>query len=227
MSMRRPSYANVTATIALVVALCGGAYAAGIGRNDVKSKNIAPKAVKSSDLASKAVKAKKIGNDAVTGDKVVEGTLGTVPNADALDGLDSAALLKGSGRVRSVRISDVYSGAPSGPVDLAIGGTITAECLNPGSGPSDVHFTNTSSGPLDVWIDRFQDFGTMTMVLDYASVPPGGEESFSISGPSAGDGHNIGRFTISTGDRVTLVEARVISGPTACEVPLLISELGG
>ena len=33
--MPRVSYANVTATIALVVALSAGAYAAGLGRNDV------------------------------------------------------------------------------------------------------------------------------------------------------------------------------------------------
>jgi hypothetical protein len=38
------SYANVTATLALVVAIgTGGAYAASqLGRNDVRSKNIAP-----------------------------------------------------------------------------------------------------------------------------------------------------------------------------------------
>jgi hypothetical protein len=225
--MRRPTYANVTATIALVVALSAGAYAAGLGRNDVKSKNIAPKAVKSGDIASKAVKTKKLGNDAATGAKVAEATLGLVPDADRLDGLDSTALLRGSGRVRAVQGTDEFSGDVSAPIPLDIGGTITAECRSPASAGSDLIFTNTSQGALDVWTDRFQNFGT-TMSLGFASVPPGGEASLSVSGPPVGTGTAIARFTISSGSAVTLVEARIVATTaTSCRFPLLISEVGG
>src|ERR1700754_872469 len=58
----RLTYANVAATIALFLAVGGGTvYAAfNLGKNDVHSKNIAPKAVKASDLAKDAVTSVKI-----------------------------------------------------------------------------------------------------------------------------------------------------------------------
>jgi hypothetical protein len=58
----RLTYANVAATIALFLAVGGGTvYAAfNLGKNDVHSKNIAPKAVKTSDLAKDAVTSAKI-----------------------------------------------------------------------------------------------------------------------------------------------------------------------
>jgi hypothetical protein len=40
------TYANVMATIAVFIALGAGAYAVGIGRNDVKSKHIKDSGVK-------------------------------------------------------------------------------------------------------------------------------------------------------------------------------------
>jgi hypothetical protein len=63
----RLTYANVVATLALVLALGGGTvYAATkLGKNEVKSKNIAPGAVKGGDLHK----------DAVTGPKVKDGTI--------------------------------------------------------------------------------------------------------------------------------------------------------
>ena len=61
------TYANVAATIALFLAVGGGTvYAAfNLGKNDVHSKNIAPKAVKTSDLAKNAVTSPKIKDGAV------------------------------------------------------------------------------------------------------------------------------------------------------------------
>lgn len=61
------TYANVIATIALFLALGGGAVmAAGqLGKNVVKSKNIAPNAVRTQDIAKKAVKSGKIAANAI------------------------------------------------------------------------------------------------------------------------------------------------------------------
>lgn len=82
------TYSNVVATIALFLALGGGVvYAAStLGKNSVKSKNIAANAVKSRNLAKSAVKTKslaansvttaKIKKDAVTSGKVKKGSLG-------------------------------------------------------------------------------------------------------------------------------------------------------
>ena len=84
MPARRPklTYANVVSTLALFLALGGGAvWAAGklgsgdIKRNAIRSKHVKPNAVKGSDVA--------------------EFSLGQVPtafNADRLDGLDSSEL---------------------------------------------------------------------------------------------------------------------------------------
>src|SRR5690242_3245020 len=103
---KRPSYAAVVATIALFVALGGGAYALGLGRNAVRSKNIAPGAVKTSDIGKRAVKGAKVAPNAIGGAQVNEASLGIVPNADQLDGVDSAALLRGSGREYTVPLAD-------------------------------------------------------------------------------------------------------------------------
>ena len=58
----RLTYANVTATLALFIALGGGAYAAIdlVGRNDIKSRHIAPSNVKRSDVDANAVNSAKV-----------------------------------------------------------------------------------------------------------------------------------------------------------------------
>lgn len=68
----RLTYANVVATLALFLALGGGAYAV----SKIGSKQIKRNAVKSKHLAANAAK----------GRDVAEGTLGTVPNAARLGG---------------------------------------------------------------------------------------------------------------------------------------------
>ncbi|HWM63358.1 MAG TPA: hypothetical protein VNP96_05135 [Solirubrobacterales bacterium] len=63
----RLTYANVVATMALFLALGGGAVWAAeqIGKNAVKSKNIAANAVKSQDIARNAVKGRNLASNAV------------------------------------------------------------------------------------------------------------------------------------------------------------------
>jgi len=81
------NYANVVATLALFLAVSGGVvYAAStLGRNAVKSRNIAAHAVKTRNLAKNAVKkgnlaanavtTAKVKQEAITGPKVQAGTL--------------------------------------------------------------------------------------------------------------------------------------------------------
>jgi hypothetical protein len=71
------SYANVVATIALFLAVSGGVvYAAStLGKNAVKSKNIAANAVKARNLAKNAVKSKSIAAQAVTTAKIKKGSI--------------------------------------------------------------------------------------------------------------------------------------------------------
>ena len=101
--LRKLTYANVIATLALFLALSGGAVIAAekIGKNTVKSDNIARNAVKTQDiarnavkaskLAAKAVKNKNLAKNAVTAGKVKKGTLTrTRFAAGALAGLQVA-----------------------------------------------------------------------------------------------------------------------------------------
>jgi hypothetical protein len=71
------TYANVTATLALFLALSGGVvYAAGgLGKNAVKTKNIAPKAVKSKNIAANAVTGGKIKKETITPGKIKKASL--------------------------------------------------------------------------------------------------------------------------------------------------------
>jgi hypothetical protein len=73
----RPGYANITATLALVVALGGTGYAAvSLPKHSVGSKQ----------LKKDAVVSKKVKNNSLTGSDIDEATLGTIPDAATLEG---------------------------------------------------------------------------------------------------------------------------------------------
>lgn len=87
MSRLRLSYANVMATIAVFIALGGGAYAAiNIPKGSVGSKQLRKQAVKTRDLGNRAVVAKKVRKNALTGKVIKESSLGTVPNSSRVGG---------------------------------------------------------------------------------------------------------------------------------------------
>lgn len=67
MLLRKLTYANVVATLALFLALSGGVVfaASQLGKNVVRSNNIAANAVKTPDIAKNAVKSTKIAASAV------------------------------------------------------------------------------------------------------------------------------------------------------------------
>ena len=78
------SFANVMASVAVFVALGGGAYAASkatVGTNQIKKG-----AVKTQQLHKAAVTGFKTANDTMTGDQIKESTLGTVPNSSKVNG---------------------------------------------------------------------------------------------------------------------------------------------
>jgi hypothetical protein len=74
------TYANVMATIALFVALSGGAYAVGLKKNSVKTKSIKNGAVTNPKLAHRAVTGSKVALGSLTGANIDQSTL-TVPSA--------------------------------------------------------------------------------------------------------------------------------------------------
>lgn len=89
------TYSNVVATLALFLAISGGvAYAAShLGRNAVKSRNIAAHAVKTRNIAKNAVKKGNLAANAVTTAKVKKEAItaakvkaGTITRADLAPG---------------------------------------------------------------------------------------------------------------------------------------------
>lgn len=84
----RLSYANVVATVALFVALGGGAYAAIdlVGRNDIKSKHIAKNAATGKDIAESSLGQVPEAANAVSAANAA--TAASAADADKVNGLE-------------------------------------------------------------------------------------------------------------------------------------------
>lgn len=150
--VRSLTYSNVVATVALFMAVSGGVvYAAStLGRNSVKSQNIAAHAVKARNLAKNAVKAKslaansvttaKIKKDAVTSGKVKKGTLKREDLATGtLAGLQVAEVLSPS--VPGLGVE------PTGGTPVPLTGTIT---FTPVAGKSYELLVELKGNPIDL-----------------------------------------------------------------------------
>jgi hypothetical protein len=70
------TYANVTATIALVLAIGGGVAYAALERNSVKARQIAPDSVATSELRIGAVERENLDYDAVASPEIVDRSVG-------------------------------------------------------------------------------------------------------------------------------------------------------
>jgi hypothetical protein len=102
------SYANVASTLALVVALSGGAYAATkLPKNSVGSPQIKNGAVAAADLANGSVTGSKLGTGTVTAPKLATGAV-TGPKI-AAGSVDSSKIANGS-----VTAADLAPGLLSG-----------------------------------------------------------------------------------------------------------------
>jgi hypothetical protein len=86
------TYANVVATLALVLALAGGtAYAA----NTIGSSDVIDNSLRSADLRDgSGVSGADVIDNSVTGGDIDESKLGKVPDADKLDGVNSSAFAR-------------------------------------------------------------------------------------------------------------------------------------
>jgi hypothetical protein len=79
---RHATYGNVTATLALFIALGGGAYAAvALPANSVGTRQLKTKAVTTSKIKNSAVTGAKVRKNTLTGADIRESTLGQVPSA--------------------------------------------------------------------------------------------------------------------------------------------------
>jgi hypothetical protein len=123
----RLSYSNVMATIAVFIALGGGAYAVTVGKHSVGKKQ----------LKNGAVTNKKVRKNALTGRAINESKLGTVPNSNTV----------GGNSVQEIH----YRGAEgSGTQTLfkAAGLTVTANCPAAGNDFVSVAATTDANGSI-------------------------------------------------------------------------------
>jgi hypothetical protein len=159
---RRLTYANVTSTLALVVALSGGvAFASGqlapksvgatqlrpgavtadkIRKNAVTAPKIMALAVKEGKIAGAAVTSSKLGAGSVTSEKLVSGAVGTVAIADnSVTGqkVDESTLGKVPFAARADFASEAESANPTAFAKVSQEGVVDTS-LSKGVGPGDV-----------------------------------------------------------------------------------------
>jgi hypothetical protein len=178
----RLTYSNVVATLALFLALGGGALAAiKLKRNSVGARHIKPNAVKSSELAPNSVKTGEIGSNAAGGADVLESSLGIVPNADRLDGLSATDITRrlDFSATNVVTINQVLGTV--GGVELAI------LCEDDASGNTEVSIIgDTNSAATAEW-ERLSTSGNGPVVAfdeDFGTLSPADLLYFSSSSMS-------------------------------------------
>lgn len=149
------SYANVTATLALVVALGGTSYAA----LHITTENITNGAVTSSKLANKAVVSAKIGGGAVTAAALAPKAVTPaavnganrfpikVNDAKTLNGVAASDYVRGSG---AAGVYSVTSASPKTVISVPPFGKLGIGCEK---SQGFARFTNTSGQKIVVAID--------------------------------------------------------------------------
>jgi hypothetical protein len=169
------SYANLTATLALFIALGGGAYAATLPRNSVGAKQLKAGAVERIKIKKNAVNDTKVLDESLTGSDIREGTLGKVPSAAAADAAANAGHANSSAALDKV----TYKSLPgSAEVNTTVG--ITVPC-DPGQraigGGAQV------TDPVSAYIvDTFPQPGGTAWTARVANglAPGGAAQSFTV-----------------------------------------------
>src|SRR5215210_2067205 len=126
----RPTYANVTSTLALFVALSGGAYAAtALPANSVGSKQIKKNAVVRAKIKKNAVNGSKVAADSLTGLDIRESTLAKVPSATTSDTATNATNATNATHANAAAALDKASyRSATATAPPAGGNTATAGC---------------------------------------------------------------------------------------------------
>jgi hypothetical protein len=148
----RLTYSNVMSSLAVFLVLSGGTAVALSGTNTVFSDDIVDGEVKKQDAGQDSVGQSEALDDndpggGFTGFQINESTLGKVPNADKLDGFDSAAFVQGNGRLRSNHLDRATNSAETSLFTIAGLGQVLVDC---DAGPtSKVRYSNNTGGQVD------------------------------------------------------------------------------
>jgi hypothetical protein len=135
LALPRPRYADVAATLALVVALSGTAYAVtALPRNSVDTRSIQHGAVTNPKIAANAIQSTRIKNGTLTGADVADGSVRKADLApNSVTGKKVAANSIGVGDLVGADVSGAISfslGANScGTLSLGVGGAAVGEAV--------------------------------------------------------------------------------------------------
>jgi hypothetical protein len=152
----RPSPALVIACLALFAALTGSAFAAGVGKNTVRSPQIVNGTIRTVDLRDNAVAAGKIAPNAVDTTEIVEN--GVESSDVAPDSLTAADL--GAASVTSSEVADQ---------------SLTANDLGPNS---------VGSSELQAGSVRASELGGIIQVSNSTPIAAGANGSVSVNCPA-------------------------------------------
>jgi hypothetical protein len=158
--LRKLTYANVVATLALFLAVSGGAVwaASQLGKNAVTSKNIARNAVKSPDIATNAVKTRNLAKNAVKSPKIAANAV--TEKKIAKEAITRTKLKTGT--LAGLQILDAQASnipglttpVPSGPgVPIALSGTTS---FTPATGKSYELLAELRANPSDADPEPFE-----------------------------------------------------------------------
>jgi hypothetical protein len=118
----RLSFANVTALLALVIALGGTSYALTLGRNSVGKKQIASGAVRSPEVRNDALRERDLGFDPITGAELdLASASASAPESLASNGgFEPLATLNapGAGEYLVTAFAQASAAACNGPVSM-------------------------------------------------------------------------------------------------------------
>jgi hypothetical protein len=123
----RPRYADVAATLALVLALSGTAYAVTtLPRNSVGTRSIQRGAVTNPKIAANTIQSNRINDGTITGVDVADASIGSAELAvNSVTGADVAA--------NSIGLADLVGANASGVISFSLGAN-TCATLNFGVG---------------------------------------------------------------------------------------------
>jgi hypothetical protein len=224
----------IVALTALVVALGGTSWAASkIVANSVGPRELRTGAVGRAEIKSNAIVSRHVARNSLTGDDVAESRLGTVPdsekldgkdgsdyvlkadkapNAELLDGIDSAGFVHGRATSAFQRVGMVFGDAPRTLMVFSGIGTLQGLCAA-GARPT-LQFLNQSGKE----IDATGEIRDSSVPASYLSVPNNG--AFAITSGVAGDNKvermffQIGAGLGSVSDKHLIsISATTISSP--------------
>jgi hypothetical protein len=193
--MRRLSISNALSLVAIFIALGAGAYAAGLKKNSVKSKQIKDGAVATKDFGDGAVTGPKIADGSIGGEQVADGSLtGADVDEASLSGVSVASAGKAGGL--EFREVNFQSGPGFSRPIVDLGGVFSIEALCAGDGLDLNAFTSVANSRISMIATRSGGANDNDTVIDWRASQDGAfnpGEAFQIDNnvPPASGGNGI------------------------------------